>query len=177
MEYAEQYSKPEARKRIGLQVLLGALILICHIKWVQPFIDWYINTAHCHQPYGYSGLSVLWYSLFVGLPLFIALIINFTVLPLGIKGLIEQQFPPKGVKVYKPTKILRGWHAKLKSFSCILIVLLLNLIPIWGYFQVDKMPMPDEDKLDYSVCQQQLTYDVNRWSLKGILKSININET
>ena len=88
--------------------LLGVLFLIINEKWYLPFLNWYVDTVHCYTPFGYSGISVMWYSLFVGIPLFCAFIIGIVTVPIGYKGIIHKQFPPKGMKVYKPTKILRS---------------------------------------------------------------------
>ncbi len=134
-------------------MLVAVFIVITHEKWVFPFISWYANTAHCHNPLGYSGIAVLWYTVLVGLPLFCSFIIGVVTLPLGINGLCDKQFPPKGFKVYKPTKILRGWKAKFKSIILLVMPLTLVLVSIWGYFQVDKMPHDVPKDFDYSVCK------------------------
>ncbi|QSX38619.1 hypothetical protein [Shewanella sedimentimangrovi] len=113
-----------------------------------------MDTVHCHTPFGYSGISVLWYSMFVGMPLFGAVFIGLFTLPIGIKGLVHGQFPPRGVKVLRPTKILTGWRANLKSGAYVSIPIFLILFSIWGYFQVDKMPQEIKNP-DYSVCESK----------------------
>jgi hypothetical protein len=132
---------------------MGAFIMIIHEKWFSPFITWYIKTSHCHSPFGYSGVSVMWYSLFVGLPSVSALLSGVYLIPIGIKGLIHEQFPPKGVKVYKPTKIIRGWKSQQKSIFCLLFPVFFVAIAVWGYFQVDIVSKQTSEEYDYSVCQ------------------------
>ena len=95
----------------------------------------------------------MWHSLFVALPFACAFIIAIFTIPIGYKGLVHSQFPPKGVKVYKPTKILRGWKGYIKSILHLLIPVLLILFSIWGYFQVDKMPHQVPENFDYGVCK------------------------
>ena len=95
---------------------------------------------------------VLWYSLFVGMPLFCGLLFAIPSVPIGVRGLRDKQFPPKGFKVYKPTKILRGWRAKAKSLSYTFSALLFVALAIWGSFQVDVMPNEPE-AFDYSICE------------------------
>lgn len=153
IEYAEEFSKTEKFKRIFLYSLLGVLVLIINEKWYLPFINWYVDSVHCHTPLGYSGISVMWYSLFVGLPLFCAFIIGVVTVPIGYKGLIHKQFPPKGMKVYRPTKILRGWKGNLKSIFHLLMPTLFILVSVWGYFQVDQMPHAVPENFDASVCK------------------------
>jgi len=108
--------------------------------------------VHCHTPFGYSGISVLWYSILVGLPLFGAVFIGLFTLPIGIRGFMHGQFPPKGMKVLRPTKILTGWRANIKLTAHIFIPMFLIFFSIWGYFQVDEMPQKMEN-FDYSVCK------------------------
>ena len=95
IEYAEEFSTSEKFQRICLFLLLGILALIINEKWYLPFINWYLDTVHCHTPLGYSGISVMWHSVFVGIPLFCAFIIGIVTIPIGYKGLIDNQFPPK----------------------------------------------------------------------------------
>ncbi|WNO60206.1 hypothetical protein [Rheinheimera sp. MMS21-TC3] len=154
IEFAEEFSKVEKVKRVILYVLLGAFIVISHQKWLLPYISWYANTAYCHTPFGYSGVTVLWYGLFVGLPIFCAILVAAYSVPNGIKGLRDGQFPPKGVKVYKPTKIIRGRPSKVKSLGHLIAPLLFVVIGIWGSFQVENLPN-DPDSFDYSVCESE----------------------
>lgn len=161
MEYAEEYSKPEKYKRIILALLLGVLGLIVNEKWYLPFINWYADTVHCHTPFGYSGISVMWYSVLVGLPILCALIIGPFVLPQGIKGLIDKQFPPIGYKVFTPTKIVKGWKSKFKSIILVSSPVCLLLFSVWGYFQVEKMPHDVPEDFDYSICETKISLDVN----------------
>ncbi len=95
----------------------------------------------------------MWYALFVGLPLLCAIVIGPFTAPIGYKGLIQKQFPPKGFKVFKPTKIIRGWKSSLMSVIQLLIPIVLIIFSIWGYFQVDKMPSKAPENIDYSVCK------------------------
>jgi uncharacterized membrane protein len=155
IEYAVEFTKRQKLIRILLAVLLGLFFVVTHNKWVFPFISWYAETAHCHKPLGYSGIAVLWYSLFVGMPLLCAFIIGVFTVPVGYKGIVQKQFPPKGMKVYKPTKIYRGWNAKLRSVSYLLVPTFFILFSIWGYFQVDQLPHEVDKGFDYSVCESQ----------------------
>ncbi len=91
--------------------------------------------------------------MFVAIPLFGAFIIGLVTVPIGYKGLLHRQFPPKGMKVLKPTKIQKGWQANLKSIFHLLIPASLVIFSIWGYFQVDKMPHEVPEDYDYSVCK------------------------
>ncbi|WP_394203697.1 hypothetical protein [Shewanella waksmanii] len=133
--------------------------MIIHKKWLFPYIGWHAETVHCHQLFNYSGASVLWFSLLVILPLFCSIILALVLLPIGIKGLRYQQFPPPGVKVYRPTRIVNGHLAKLKSLCYILAPLVFVLMAIWGYFQLEHMPTDVPEDYDFSVCEQPIAFE------------------
>ena len=59
IEYAEEYLKTEKYKGVFLFILLGGLCVIINEKWFLPFLNWYVDTVHCHQPFGYSGILYL----------------------------------------------------------------------------------------------------------------------
>ncbi len=152
MEFAEEYSKKEKMERVILYTLLAIFVVIIHQKWILPYINWYVKIAHCHTFLGYSGVTVLWYSLFVGLPVFFSILVGCYSAPIGIKGLMSGQFPPKGVKVYKPTKIVRGRTSKIKSLAHLVSPLIFITIGIWGSFQIDNLP--NSPKIfDYNICK------------------------
>lgn len=152
MEYAEEYSKDEKNKRILLYILLGGIFVLVNQKWLMPYFSWFVETVHCHHPFGYTGISVLWHSLFVALPLFCAFLVGFFSIPLGYKGLVDGQFPPKGTKVLKPTKIYRGWKGKAQSTVQLLLPMFLVLLSIFGYFYIDELPHEVPDDFDFNIC-------------------------
>ncbi len=152
IEYAEEYPKTEKYKRVFLFILLGGLCVIINEKWFLPFLNWYVDTVYCHQPFGYSGISVLWYSLFVGIPLLVVLL-SIPYDFICIRAIRQQQFPPQGMKVYKPTKIRRGWQANAQALFFLLITFCFIVFSVWGYFEAGKMPQEVPEDFDYSVCE------------------------
>ncbi|MGB2337446.1 MAG: hypothetical protein ACPH5V_09050, partial [Alcanivorax sp.] len=113
-EWAPQYSKAE---RIRL--------LLFHAAWALPlfllteffFFPWferYMETAHCHHYGSLNGLELVIYSLFIGLPLGLALVVlaiegrhSLQILRLG-------QSPLPGEKVFRPTRYVYGNRARIK---------------------------------------------------------------
>ncbi|WP_051300166.1 hypothetical protein [Methylobacter luteus] len=152
-EFADEYTKQEKIQLGILYFAIGAFIYITHEKWVFPWIRWYASTAYCHSVFGYSGVLALWAGLFVGLPIFFGLLIGACTVWPGIKTLKQGQYPPKGSKVFKPTKILRGKAATFRGLRLLLAPCLFVAIAIWGAFQVPRMPKENSMKLDYSVCK------------------------
>ncbi|TCI05283.1 hypothetical protein EZV61_04815 [Corallincola luteus] len=151
-EFADEYSKPEKLKRVSLYIVAGGIVFITHQQWVFPFVRWYAETAPCHSLFGYAGLTVLWFSLFVGLPLICAFIVGAVAVPLGVKSFADGQYPPKNHKVYTPTKILRGRKARAKSLTLLSLPLFFMAISVWGYLQANQMPQEIPEGFDYRVC-------------------------
>ncbi|WP_448565311.1 hypothetical protein [Thalassotalea ganghwensis] len=128
------------------------VLYLGYAQWFLPFLTWYVDTVHCHTPLGLPGIVALWYGLFVGLPIICALFLGIFTVPIGIKSFCSEQFPPPGMKVFKPTKIRFGWQAKTIAFIHVFIPMLLLLVSFWGYFQVGEMPT-DDNNFDYRVCK------------------------
>lgn len=152
MEFAPEYSKKEKIERTLLALLLGILGLIANQKWLMPLWIWFVATAHCHSVGSFSGYELLWQILFVWIPLSSALITGIIIVPLSIKALVQGQFPPIGYKVYKPTRIKRGWRAINIALIYMLPVIAFLAIGAWGSEKAKLMPKESSEKLDYSVC-------------------------
>jgi hypothetical protein len=148
-EFADEYTKQEKIRFVILYLTAGPFIYFTHEQWIFPWLRWYASTAYCHSVFGYSGILILW----VGLPIVSGLLIGACTVWPGIKTLKQGQYPPKGSKVFKPTKILRGKAATFRGSSLLLAPCLFVAVAIWGAFQIPRMPEENSVKLDYSVCK------------------------
>ncbi|HCG8254260.1 TPA: hypothetical protein NJ905_004588 [Vibrio parahaemolyticus] len=152
MEYAAEYTKKEKITRISLFALLGLGLIFFHTTYFRPFISDFSQRPHCYELFGFNGAEYFWHLVCIGVPAS-AFLISIVMLPLGIKGIKEGRFPPESVKVYKPTVIKTGTVAYFKSGSLVIVPAAILALSIWGYYQVDAMPRIDQQKLDYSLCQ------------------------
>ncbi|KZY39575.1 hypothetical protein A3754_12465 [Alcanivorax sp. HI0083] len=132
-EWAPQYSKGERIVR-----------LLCHAGWAAPlfllteffFFPWferYMETAHCHHYGSLNGLELVIYSLFIGLPLGLALVVlaiegrhSLQILRLG-------QSPLPGEKVFRPTRYVYGNRARIKPVIFFLLVVFLCGVSVQGF--------------------------------------------
>jgi hypothetical protein len=119
--------------------LAGALIIIFSKAWLFPWIREFAISAPCRKIWGIEGLTVLWYGVFVGLPLFNALLIIATLGWRGYKILRDGQFPPIKEKVSRPIRIRRGSRAKLIGYMHMSLCLPLLALAIWGGFQAEEL--------------------------------------
>lgn len=138
-EFAVEYTDQERRRILIPGFILGALVVIVGKAWISPWFRGFVETAHCRSFFGYSGTEILFYGIFVGLPCLATLtLLNLTWT--GYKILRDKQAPPKGTKVFRKTKIIRGKRAIGKGLFLLLIVPVLGIpFATWGYFQAGEI--------------------------------------
>lgn len=170
-EYAPEYTKKEIiEKVIKMSIWFIPLMLVTHF-W---FFDWfgkYVENAHCHQYGPITGVHLVFYWLFVGIPLF-----SFAVLALcegnrSLKILKVGQNPLPNEKVYKKTKYKYGWKAKVHPVIILSSLCFLVLFSIWGANQAYVLTQ------DIQSCEQPLSIHVNvtkqAWIYHSILVSVS----
>ena len=138
-EFAEEHTKAERTRIVVLGVLFGAIAAIFFKTFLYTWIREFADSAPCRKVFGVEGLTVLWYVLLVGIPLFAALLVGIALGWRGYKILRDGQCPPDKEKVYSPTKILRGFKAKLIGYMHVSAFLPFLALTIWGSFQAEEM--------------------------------------
>jgi len=137
-EYAPEYSK---RERV--------VLLLKHIAWVIPlfaitkyqFFPWfkvYAENAHCYRYGNLTGTALVFYGLFVGLPLLFATVLLLLEGANSIKIIRLGQSPLPGKKVFKPTKYTYGFRAKLKPYVLFLCIAFFIGLAIKGVYSADQ---------------------------------------
>jgi hypothetical protein len=135
-EFAEEHSLSDKIRLIVIYLAVGAAVVLVAKTWLLPAIHEFTVTAHCREVLGFSGLSVLFYGLFVAMPLSVALLVGLTMGRHGYRVLRDGQLPPIGEKVFRPTRIERGRKAKLIGYVQMYSFLLPLAIAVWGLTQV-----------------------------------------
>ncbi|MHA2713767.1 hypothetical protein ACXZ7B_03620 [Vibrio owensii] len=138
-EYAPQYSKKEKIIRVAIAGVFGLLVGVLFKLEGEPLLQAVAEAPECYEVFGMQGLELLVHILFFWMPLSVFLLSAVLMLPLGVRGLIEGQFPPKGVKVFRPTAIQRGKLGTLKSLIHLLFPLLCFGFVVWGNGQIEPM--------------------------------------
>ncbi|EKM14241.1 hypothetical protein VCHENC01_1241 [Vibrio harveyi] len=138
-EYAPQYSKKEKIIRVTIAGVFCVLVGVLFKLKGEPLLQAVVEAPECYEVFGMSGLELLVHMLFFWMPLSVFLLTAVLMLPLGVRGLIEGQFPPKGVKVFRPTVIQRGKLGTLKSLIHLLFPLLCFGFVVWGNGQIEPM--------------------------------------
>ncbi|WP_199460250.1 hypothetical protein [Vibrio owensii] len=138
-EYAPQYSKQEKITRVAIAGVFGLLVGVLFKLEGELLLQAVVEAPECYEVFGMSGLELLVHILFFWMPLAVFLLSAVLMLPLGVRGLIEGQFPPKGVKVFRPTVIQRGKLGMFKSLIHLLFPLLCFGFVVWGNGQIEPM--------------------------------------
>jgi len=138
-EWAPQYSKAE---RI--------VLLLCHAGWAVPlfllteffFFPWferYVETAHCHRYGAFNGLELVFYGLFIGLPLGLALVMLALEGWRSVQVLRLGQSPLPNEKVFRPARYVYGHRARIKPLIFFLLVLFSMGMAVQGFFWAGAM--------------------------------------
>lgn len=138
-EYAPQYSKKEKIIRVAIAGVFCVLVGVLFKLEGEPLLQAVAEAPECYEVFGMQGLELLVHILFFWVPLSMFLFSAVLMLPLGVRGLIEGQFPPKGVKVFRPTVIQRGKLGMFKSLIHLLFPLLCFGFVVWGNGQIEPM--------------------------------------
>ncbi|EKM28379.1 TPA: hypothetical protein ACRZZI_000595 [Vibrio harveyi] len=151
-EYAPQYSKKEKVIRVVIAGVFGLLAGVLFKFKGEPLLQAVVEAPECYQMFGMSGLELLVHILFFWMPLSVFLLTAVLMLPLGAHGLIEGQFPPKGVKVFRSTVIQRGKLGTFKSLIHLLFPLLCFGFVVWGNGQIEPMMEIFQPKQGETTC-------------------------
>lgn len=139
-EFAEEYTTVERIKIFVIALISGCLVVaVCKLYFI-PWLNAFASSAHCRTVLGFDGLTVLWYGLFVGIPFSCVLLVGGLVGYRGYKILRDNQTPPNGEKVTRPTRIVRGSKAKITGYLNLFAFFPFFAISIWGGFQAAAMP-------------------------------------
>ena len=153
-EFAQEYSKAERVGFLVFGISAGAALLLASKFWLLPWLRVFAASAPCREVMGVSGVTVLWYGLFVGVPLFGAAVVGITMSYRGYRVLRDGQLPPVGDKVFRPTRIKRGGAAKMAGYAYLLAFVPFLMLAIWGSGQagtLSKQPLPQRSQCPPSV--------------------------
>lgn len=138
-EFAEQYTKAEAIRIVVIGTLAGALVVVASKAWLFPSFREFAAAAPCTTVFGIQGLTVLWYGLFVGIPLHVAILVAAIFGWRGYKILSDGRFPPLKEKVSRPTRIRKGSQARLIGYLHLAAFFPPLALAAWGAFQAAEM--------------------------------------
>ena len=135
VDYAPEYTKKE-RIVFVLKIMAWAIPLFVIAEFW--FFDWlaeYSKNANCYNYGDINGVHLVFYGLFVFMPLSFATIIFLTEGRRSIKVIKLGQNPLPNEKVFRPTKYKYGIAAKVQPIGMFTAILFLTGLSVWGGFQ------------------------------------------
>lgn len=137
-----EYAPERSTKEKVSFLLLGALAAFGAV-WLNKaiLIPWITDLATTQRQSSYLGVpgtTVLSYTLFVGLPLSLA-IVSLALSWRGHRILKTGQVPPPGERVFRRTAIRRGRYSRAVGFAHFVPTFLLLCLAAWGYWQAEQM--------------------------------------
>jgi hypothetical protein len=122
--------------------------------WALPHWVEFVEKSPCYQVFGISGTAVVFYALFVGLPLASAIMAAMLIGWRGVRILRDKQVPYSGEKVFRPTRIRRGSIAMIVGCVHVLTPVPFLAISLWGAAQAKVLAASFKaDSFDYSKCE------------------------
>jgi len=134
-EFAEEYTFRERASLAARGIAISGLVLLASKQWLLPAFNAFVATAPCRTVLGVNGSTLLWYGLFVGLPLLAFAFLFLAQGRQGLRILRENRFPPAGEKVLRRTLIRRGAAARRIGYLHLFVSTPLIALVIWGCIQ------------------------------------------
>ena len=151
MEYAPEYTRREKITRISMQVLVGTAGYASVQYGLFPFIQALAEQPYCYDYWGMNGAQTVWLIILCGIPLLFALFLFIFLFPMGIRSWRDKQFPPRGMKVYRPTRIQYGLLGRIRTWVAMIVPVAVLVTALWGGLQVQEM---DFEKADVATTEE-----------------------
>ena len=158
-EFAPEYSKREKLRLLLMHIAWAFPLFIVTQHFFLPWFSLYIQQAHCYHYAGWAGNELVFYGLFVGLPVSLVVILLLIEGPRTMRILLSPnrsaQNPLPNEKVFKPTRYTYGAKAKIKPTILLMLLMLLLAMSIRGIFWAqDIIAMTSTDTK--STCSQPM---------------------
>lgn len=131
-EFAPEYSVRERVKLLFKYALIVLPLFIVTKWWFFPWFNEYMEAAHCHEYGELTGVHLVFYGLFAGMPLILFLFLFFTEGIRNIRVFKLGQHPLPDEKVLRPTKYTFGRAAKIKTLPVFFVLVAIFGFSIYG---------------------------------------------
>jgi len=134
-EFAPLYSRRERLVIVSKILAVAVPVYVAGYHWIFPWLRGYAKTANCDQLGAFSGLELLLYGVFVGMPLSMAVLLWLVEGRHGLRVWRLGQSPLPGEKVLRKTRYRYGAAARIRPLAAFAIIALLVGIAIRGGFE------------------------------------------
>lgn len=135
VDYAPEYTKKE-RIVFVLRIMAWAIPLVVISEFYSfGWLSDYLENANCYNYGNINGVHLVFYGLFVFIPLSFAIILLLTEGRSSINVIKLGQTPLPNEKVFGPTKYKYGNAAKVRPIGVFSVIILFTGLSVWGGFQ------------------------------------------
>jgi hypothetical protein len=137
--FALEYTKEEKVKFVKKGFIFGGATVLLMKFFFIPLLAEFASVAHNINFLGISGTTILLVGIFLGVPILSGIIL-LPIFKVAIKSIQQKQYPPKELKVFQKTRIIKGKKAIAKAVI-ILLLYFVAIIPvtIFGYSSLNIM--------------------------------------
>jgi len=156
-QYAPIYTTEERIKYFIKHSIWAVPLFLIVQFWFIPFIDEYSKIAQCINYGKFTGLHVIFYGFYVGLPVLMALIVFLSLGIRSLKIIKIGQSPLPNEKVFTQTEYVYGSKAKLRAYGVFAYILLILSLGVQGYFWANET-ISDLSNKSTEVCKQSAKF-------------------
>ena len=154
VDYAPEYTKKERIIFLLKSFAWAIPLLLIAEFWFFDWLSEYSENANCYNYGDINGVHLVFYGLFVLMPLSFAIILFLIEGRRSIKIIKLGQNPLPDEKVFKPTKYKYGIRAKVQPIGAFSIMLFFIGLAVWGSFQAHDLTR------DIKPCSVNNTFDM-----------------
>lgn len=139
VEYAPLFSNSERLKLFAVHACwLVPSFLFLQFYFLPKFKEFTVN-AECHKIASINGATFVFFGLFVGLPLMLAVSLFLLEGLRSIRAFKAAQYPPPNEKSFKLTPYKYGRAAKITAIIPFIFILFLASLCVWGGYQANNL--------------------------------------
>lgn len=157
--YAPEYTHKQKITYIAKQMLWCIPLYLATQFWFFDWLSEYSANAHCYTYGSITGVHLIMYGLFAGIPLSLAVIVAALEGSRALRILKAGQNPLPGEMVFRKTKYKYGPKALIQPIALSMSIICLFIFSVWGSFQayditqdikpcelqLEKLPNTDEN--------------------------------
>ncbi|MCW3107700.1 MAG: hypothetical protein JWQ09_2206 [Segetibacter sp.] len=139
LEYAPLYSNSERLKLLVIHVCCLIPCFLFSQFYFFPTFKEFSEHAECHEIASINGVKLVFFGLFVGLPLVLAFSLFLLEGLRSIRAFKAAQHPPPNEKTFTLTPYKYGRAAKVTATIPFLFILFLLCFCVWGGYQANSL--------------------------------------
>lgn len=138
-KYAPEYTKKERLFLLAKHMAWAIPLVLLTQFYFFPWFENYAEQAHCYAYGDLTGVHLVFYFVFVALPIGSALVLLAIEGPRAIKVLRLGQNPLPHEKVLRKTKYTYGRRAKVKPIIFLLLIVFMLALGVQGIYWANEM--------------------------------------